>query len=92
MRSSACPGKVFWKPRKPTAYWAASKAAWLTYHFPLYSVLVRLHLKFHVQLWGLQYKKDMDLLEQVQRRAMKMDQLCYEDRLTAEAAQPEKTF
>lgn len=29
MRSSTCPGKVFSQPRKPTAYWAASKAEWL---------------------------------------------------------------
>jgi len=46
---------------------------------------VRHHLEYCIQLWNPQHRKDMDLLEQVQRRATKiikgMEHLSYEKML-----------
>ena len=52
---------------------------------PLHSALVKPQLEYCIQAWGLQYRKDVELLERVWKRATKMikglEHLSYEERL-----------
>ena len=52
---------------------------------PLYSILVISHLECFVHMWSPQYRRDMDMLECIQRRDTKTTQgteyPSYEDRL-----------
>ena len=86
-KSSAWVGNVHLQPRRPTIFWAASKAVWPAGRGRGFcpSALVRAHLQSCIQLWSPQHREDMEMLERDQRRATKMisglEHLSYEERL-----------
>ena len=73
------------QPRKPTIPTIKSSVASRSREviLSLYSVLVKPHLEYCVQMWSPQYRRNMDLFESVQRRATKMvhlmEYLSYEE-------------
>ena len=72
---------------RPTVSWVALKEGWPAGRgrglSPPHSALVRPHLEYCVQAWGPQHRKDVELLERVQRKATRMTRghLSYEERL-----------
>ena len=39
---------------------------------PLFSALVRPYLEYYIQMWSIQNRKDVDLLEHIQMKDIKM--------------------
>lgn len=60
-------------PRGPIESWLMAEIALhVEMIISLYSILVRLNIEYGLQFWSSQYKKDIDTLENVLRRAIKL--------------------
>ena len=57
------------QPGRPPVFWAALKKEVARKEreviVPLYLALVRSHLEYYVQAWGLQYRNDVELMKRV---------------------------
>jgi len=78
---------VHLQPGRPTVFWAALKKTSRERKLivPLHLALVKPHLEYCIQGWGPQYRKDMEFLEQIQRKNIRMirglEYLSYKERL-----------
>jgi len=48
---------------------------------PLYSAIMMPHLEYCIQIWGPQYRKDVELLERAMKMIRGLEHFPYEDRL-----------
>ena len=59
--------------KKPNAVLGCIRSVYKSFEIvPLYSALVKLYLEYCVQFWTLNFRTDVDKLEQVQRRATRV--------------------